>query len=350
MLRVALNAMFLDPGVSSGTETYVRGLVPELGQRAHVTLFTTRRGARALAGEGWGVDIVALAADEGQRLNRLAAELVSVPRRARRGGADVLHSLANTGPIRARVPHVMTIHDVNWLHEPTLPKSTTLALKLIVGPAARNAAAVTCVSHAAADEVRAALRVERVTVIPNGAGRPATAAPRKPAFDVPDRFVLCVGVLRRHKNQGLLIDALEHLPADVGVVLVGAHEDYAATLRERAGPRVVIPGYVPDAELEWLWRHAACAAFPTRAEGFGLPVVEAIERGVPVAASDLPVLREVAGDAPEFFSPDDPAGAAAAIMRAIERPPHPATTPWTWAQAAERAIALYERCVAARGR
>ena len=63
---------------------------------------------------------------------------------------------------------------------------------------------------------------------------------------------------------------------------------------------------------------AACAAFPTRGEGFGLPVVEAMRRGVPVACSDLPVLREVGEDVPHYFDPDDPAAAAAAIRAAME--------------------------------
>ena len=344
-MHVALNAMYLDPGRSSGTETYLRGLVPELARLARVTVITTRRGAAALAREDWGVEVVALPADEGERLARLRAELLGVPRVARRRGAQLLHSLANTGPIRARMPHVMTIHDVNWVHERTLPRSTTLALKLLVGRAARNAAAVSCVSESAARQVQEALGLAHVEVIPNGAGRPDTATPREPSFAVPPRFVLNVGVLRWHKNQGLLIEALEHLPPDLGLVLVGAHEAYARELR--AGERVVMPGYVPDEELEWLWRHAACAAFPSRAEGFGLPLAEAIQRGVPVAASDIPVFHEVGGAVPEFFPPDDPRAAAGAILRAIPKGPQPAPDPWTWADAAARTVELYERCTSA---
>ena len=66
--------------------------------------------------------------------------------------------------------------------------------------------------------------------------------------------------------------------------------------------------YVPDAELEALWGMAGCAAFPTRGEGFGLPVVEAMARGVPVACSDIPVLREVGGELPRCFDPGRPGG------------------------------------------
>ena len=78
-----------------------------------------------------------------------------------------------------------------------------------------------------------------------------------------------------------------------------------------------ITGYLDDADLEGLWREAACFAFPTRGEGFGLPLLEAMQRGVPAAASDIPVLREVSGGVAHHFDPDDPQAAARAVTAAI---------------------------------
>jgi glycosyltransferase involved in cell wall biosynthesis len=115
---------------------------------------------------------------------------------------------------------------------------------------------------------------------------------------------------------------------------------------------VRLPGYVPDAELEGLWRVASCAAFPTRAEGFGLPVLEAMRRGMPVACSGIDVLREVAGEAALFFDPDDVAGAAAAIAEALERAGElgPAgrerAAGYSWEGAARATFEVYERAVA----
>lgn len=342
--------MYLDPGRSSGTETYLRGLVPELARRIDVTLLTTRRGAAALRAEGWA-DVVSLGSDEGERLKRLRAEQLTVPRVARRRGATLIHSLGNTGPVRSALPHVLTVLDVNWVHERTLPRSTTLALKGIVGPAARNACAVCCISEAAAQDVGGELGIprERIVVTPLGAGRPPEVAPVDPQLGIPEgtRVVLNVGVVRWHKDQGALVRALAELPDDVVVVLAGAHEAYAQEVRELAARlmvtrRLFMPGYLGDAELEWLWQRADVAAFPTRAEGFGLPLVEAMARGVPVACRDIPVLREVGGDVPEYFA-DDP---APAILRALEhrRDGREQAARFTWSACAERTIEAYERC------
>lgn len=100
-----------------------------------------------------------------------------------------------------------------------------------------------------------------------------------------------------------------------------------ATERERIGEaiaadpvladRVVCPGYVSDEELRWLYRHARLALYPSRYEGFGIPVLEAFAHGVPLIAADIPVLREVAGSAAQFVALGDHAGMAAAIDRLL---------------------------------
>jgi glycosyltransferase involved in cell wall biosynthesis len=168
--------------------------------------------------------------------------------------------------------------------------------------------------------------------------------------------ILCVGAKRPHKNQELLIRAVNLLPVDFVIVLVGHPESYDARLRALAAElgvseRVRFIDFVPDPELEALWRISECAAFPTLGEGFGLPLLEAMVRRVPIACSDIAVLHEVGADVPFYFDPRDPQSAAHAIRAAVadrerisagvER-----AARFTWENAARGTFEAYERAVA----
>jgi glycosyltransferase involved in cell wall biosynthesis len=361
-----LNALFLDPGISGGPETYLRGLAAGLRSEFLATRFeivTTRRGGAALREEGWG-DVTILPADEGQRARRAFAELVALPAHARRRGADVIHDLASTGPGHTpAVGHVVTLHDVTFFHEATFNPITTFGMKHMVTAAARDAEGLISGAGAARDEAAATLGIppERFTVVHHGTkaiGPAAPAAGVRAAFDLPAGrpVVLNVATKRPHKNQELLLRALPLMAhADATLVLVGHAEPYAQELRRLAAELVVedrvrFADDVEDDTLEALWKLADVAAFPTRAEGFGLPVVEALARGVPVACSDIAVLREVGGAFVRPFGTDDPAGAAAAIDAAIADG-FPGGDPeaarawgasFTWARAARETFAVYE--------
>jgi glycosyltransferase involved in cell wall biosynthesis len=368
--RVGFNALFLDPGVSGGPETYLHRLVPAIAAEAprlELEVATTRRGAAGLARDGWGsiARIVALPVDEGERVRHLLVEQLLLPRRARRAGWDVLHNLSNLAPLwTPGVASVTTLHDLLFLRHRTLPPLTTFAMRWTIVPAARRADALIAISATARDDIceLAGFAPEHFTVIPHGAERGAVAAPA-PEAEVRERYalgdarvVLCVAAKRPHKNQELLVRAAARLPEDCVIVLAGHPEPYDARLRALAAEleverRVRFADYVPDADLEALWRLAACAAFPTLAEGFGLPLLEALARGVPVAASDLPVLHEVGGDVPHWFDPHDPAAAAAAIVAAMRDERAAAAgraraERFSWAAAARATIAVYERALA----
>lgn len=363
---LGINALFYDPGVSGGTETYLRGLVPALAAARpglRIRVYTTGRGAAALRAAGWGelAGVVALRSEEGQRLRRLAGEQIAVPAYARRDGCDVIHSLGNTGPLRSTPAHVLTVLDVNFITTDALPPASSFIYRHLTAAAARRADGLVAISAAARDEICRVLGLDPAafTVVPlgtrEGAAAPAAEAAVRERLGLPagGRVVLCVAALRPHKNQEALVRALAHLPGDVTVVLAGHGEGYEVRVRELAdslgvADRVRLPGYVDDAELEALWRLTACAALPTRAEGFGLPVVEAMRRGVPVACSDIPVLREVGGDVPVYFDPDDPAGVAAAIGAAMSRGTVDGSAQaerYTWAASAERHLEAYERAL-----
>jgi glycosyltransferase involved in cell wall biosynthesis len=308
--HVVLNALFLDPAASGGPETYLRGLAPALAAaqpETRFTVVTTGSGAETLRADGWEVRfrVRALPCEDGERLRRQVAEQVLLPALARRLRADVLHSLASVAPIRVPdVAHVITVHDVTFFRRRTFGAVTTFGMRQVVGRAARHADGLVTASRVARDEICDELGLDPLafTVVHHGADLDSAASPA-PEGEVRARYaldgariVLCVATKRPHKNQEVLVRAMPQLDEDVVLVLAGHPEPYDAELRELAGSlgvsgRIRFADYVPAADLEALWRMAGCGAFPTLAEGFGIPVVEAMARGVGVAVSDIPVLR-----------------------------------------------------------
>jgi glycosyltransferase involved in cell wall biosynthesis len=129
---------------------------------------------------------------------------------------------------------------------------------------------------------------------------------------------------RPHKGLATLLDALARLPEPIRPVLVlpGFPTTYEMHLRRRVAelalaPDVRLPGWLSDADLDGLLVAASCVVLPSLSEGFGLPVLEAMARGVPVACSDRGALREIAGDAALLFDPTDPRQIADAIERLV---------------------------------
>jgi len=356
-----------------GLETYVRQLLPALLEARpglRISVFVTDAGRDALAAEPW-VSSVELVTHPlvGIPFGKAAAELAVVGPLADKRGVEVLHSVALTAPFRTRAASVITIADVTWLREPeTVGPLTALLWRALVPSGARRAERVITLSEAARREILEDLRVQpdRVDVVPCGSGSEVSAE----ASDERDlrgrlalgdrRIVLAVSALSRHKNLPPLLHALVGVrDANPDVVLVipgnpSKHGRELERLAEELGVReaLCLPGWVGDADLEALYRTASCFVFPSRREGFGMPVLEAMARGVPVACSNASAVPEVAGDAALYFAPDRPDE----ISRAIERLLGDAKLArelvargrerqrlFTWSRAAEETLAVYDR-------
>lgn len=364
--HVLLNALYLAPGVSGGPETYLRGLAPALAREfpdLRLTIATTRSGAEALRADGWErfATLRAFPCEDGQRGRRQWAEQVLLPRFARASGAQILHSLANLAPVHGATPSVVTLHDVTFMVTPTFGRVTTVGMSALVKVAARRADGLITATAAAREQICAVLHVDpaRFAVVhhghePTGATQPTSAREIRRRYELDGaRVVLCVAAKRPHKNQQLLIRAAQMLDTDVAIVLAGHAEPYELELRALARSlglqeRVRFVGYVSNSDLQGLWAVADCAAFPTLGEGFGIPVIEALAHGVPVAASNIAVLREVGGRLAHYFDPHDPSDAARAIERALadrdtrgQGPPYAAR--FSWAAAARATREVYER-------
>jgi glycosyltransferase involved in cell wall biosynthesis len=371
--HVWLNALYLDPGVSGGPETYLRGLAPALAEQfpeLQLTIATTPSGAAALRADGWErfAALREFPCEDGQRIRRQWAEQVLLPLAARGADAQIVHSLASVAPVYAGARAVVTLHDVTFLVRSTFGRLTTWGMGLLVKAASRRADALISGTAAARDEICSVLHLDpaRFTVVHHG-HEPSRPRQPTPAGTLRERYaleeqrvVLCVAAKRPHKNQELLVRALASLDPDTVVVLAGHVEPYETELRALAeqlgvSPRVRFVDYVSDADLEGLWQLASCAAFPTLGEGFGIPVIEALAHGVAVAASDIAVLREIGGELPYYFDPHDPADAARAIrlaladtQAAVLGPPYAAR--FSWSSAARATHGVYEHVLAgARG-
>ncbi len=248
--------------------------------------------------------------------------------------------------LRCPVPMVVTLHDLSPLkrHGQYLRSRLRFKLRYL---AVQRATRVIVPTYAVAEEVENVLEVqrERIAVIPE-APAPALHARSEEEvsavrhqFSLPERYLVWVGTMRTpepRKRIAQLTRATRSMP----LVLVGPTAQWAREL-----PGVELTGAVSDDELAAIYTGAHALVFPSDDEGFGLPPVEALACGTPVAACDVPALREVL-DGRAMFSPlDDLDG----LIAAAESAEHPAPPPpaWTWHDAAESTWRVYLEAAAA---
>jgi glycosyltransferase involved in cell wall biosynthesis len=236
-------------------------------------------------------------------------------------------------PLVRPCPFVVTVHDC------TIEKDVGFAgdrrrqawTRAITRTVLRRATAMTAPSSASLAEIRRHYpHAPNPTLVPNGVDigqfRDVSAADVIAARDryrLPDRFILAVGAHRPHKNHEVLVRALATIPDDVSLVIVGGIDlgfpDRLPGLIAGLGlsSRVRLVADVADEWLPAVYHAASVFAFPSLAEGYGLPVLEAMAAGVPVVMSDIDVLAEVAGPAARMVPPRDVAGWAAALTAVL---------------------------------
>jgi glycosyltransferase involved in cell wall biosynthesis len=344
----------------------VRELVPAMMARApelEVTLFLAPDGVPVARAWPWAGEAREQVVGR-PGLQALTEKTVLGLRAAR---MDVLHSPALTGPLRTPAAHVVTIADTTWITHPDPAEGTTFALwRAIVPPVARRAQRILAIAEAGRRDVVRHLGVprERVDVVPPGFGAATPPSPT-PEPELRARLglgegplVLAVGQKRAHKNLRRLVRAMARVP-EARLVLPGEptpHEEELRALAAALEVQVAFPAFVSPADLEGLYAAASCFVIASLAEGFGIPVLEAQRRGLPVACSRGGALPEAAGPGARYFDPYDERDMAEAI-RALLRDPALAAelvragrahqARFTWARAAEGTLLAYERAQAA---
>jgi glycosyltransferase involved in cell wall biosynthesis len=336
-MHVGLNLVYLVPGYTGGTETYAQELIPELVAAAPGVRFTAfvNREAAAERGRPWGelVPRITVAVQARQRVQWVLGEQLLLPAQAERAGVDVLHSLGNTAPAWGNFRRLVTIHDLAYRLAPEAHLGVLgLGMRVLVPLAARRSHRILVDATTTREDLRTLLKVPsgKVDVVPLGLGTGRRAAPLPEAdlrakLELADRpIVLCVAAKRPHKNLIRLLGALAMIPLERRPVLVlpGYRTEHEDQLRSRVGELniagdVRFLGWVDPADLEAMYAAAACFVLPSLFEGFGLPVLEAMARGLPVACSDIGTLREVVADAALLFDPESEPAIAAAIERLL---------------------------------
>jgi glycosyltransferase involved in cell wall biosynthesis len=315
----------------TGDETYVENLLRALPAAAPELRFAavTRHPERVPDG------IEALELPAASQELRMAWSLPRLLRRVRPRLGHYQHAL----PLRPVGATVLTVHDLSFERDPALmPFKDRLVFKATVPRSALRADRVIAVSERTRDDLIELYRIpkEKIQVIPHGVD-PAFV----PGVGTGERYLLFVGAVQRRKDPWAALEAAQDV--QLPLVIAGPEREpaLAAELRRRGAD---LRGYVEKRELAELYRGAVCLVVPSRYEGFGLPVLEAMASGVPVVAARDPALMEVAADAAVYADQGDLAGA---ILRAVERRADlraaglARAAQFSWAETARRTVEVY---------
>ena len=348
-MRVALSLLTLVPGLSGGSETYVRSLAAALArQRVDATAFVPTIAPDA--GDGLRTVVVGeYRASTATGSRALAMSLAAIaPGRLRRryGRPDVVHYPLTVPLPRVDAPSVVTLHDVQHLDLPENFDRTERAFRRIAyDRACRRAGAVVVISEFVRDRALDALGLapERVHVIGQGVDH----ARFRPGNGTREAFLLYPARPWPHKNHARLLSAfalLRERRPDLKLVLTGKGVESLGSPPQGVEAR----GSVSADELADLYRRAACLVFPSLYEGFGLPPLEAMASGCPVTAASAGAIPEVCGDAAVLFDPLDPEAIAAGVREALDREDElrarglERAAGRTWDACAEAHVGVYE--------
>jgi glycosyltransferase involved in cell wall biosynthesis len=361
-LRVGIDAHMVG-GQETGNETYVRGLVEgfkALDDRLELVVFNVGRPWTSPKGHLRFQRLMT-----GNPYVRLGIEL---PLRSLGQRLDVMH-MTYAAPVWSAAPLVLTVHDICYATNPEwFSPSDLRVLSTMVPRSIRKAAHVITCSQDAQRHIIEHYRVpeSRISAIPIGPGpgsEPITLEAARSELaaldiDLQRPYLLAVGNLQPRKNLVRLFDAFTQLVSrghDMNLVVVGPQRYRAAEIIKAAAPvaeRVHFTGYVTDRQLAACYRCSTAFVLPSLYEGFGLPALEAMAQGVPVACSNAGSLPEVCGDAAALFDPHsvqsiidvlDRIVDDAALRRKLSAAGVARASQFSWKKTAELTLEVYEK-------
>ncbi len=354
-MRIGVNALYLIPGGVGGTEIYLRRLLAALGaidrENEYFVFANLETGADLIPRQPnfhWKPQAV----HARFRPARILWEQIVLPVEATRYRLDVLFNPGFTAPVLAPCASVTVFHDLQHKRHPEYFRWFDLPFwKLLLGASAHRSRRLIAVSEATREDLVRfyGLSPDRISVVLHGV---------EPQFFTLDRtrtapFVLSVSTLHPHKNLERLIRAYGSRKREWRLVIAGMRGFHADALDAliaelRLQDSVELTGWIPREELLQLYARARAFVYPSTFEGFGMPVLEAMAAGIPVTCSDIPPLREVAGEAALLFDPLnveaisnalDRTAADSELRAALEKAGPERARAFTWERAARETLA-----------
>jgi glycosyltransferase involved in cell wall biosynthesis len=355
--RIGVNALYLIPGGVGGTEIYLRALLRALAAIDSVNryfVFTNRETGADLVPEAANFKRVPQGVRAVSRPARILWEQAVLPLAAAHLRLDAMLNPGFTAPLFCSCPQVTVFHDVQHKRHPEYFRWFDLPFwRFFLYWSARRSNRLIAVSDAtAADLLRFYPRTpkNKIRVVPHGVDEQfAMVSVRRR----PEKFLLAASTLHPHKNlDGLLrAFAIFRRPhPEFRLIVCGMHGFFTGPLHELRAQlglteAVEFPGWIPRQQVYDLFARAWAFVYPSRFEGFGLPILEALAAGIPMACSDIEPLATLAGDAAVKFDPDD----AEAMARAMESIAMDDALRARLAEAGPRQAAKYSWEAAARG-
>lgn len=283
---------------------------------------------------------------------------------------DVFHAPANVMPLSYNRPTVVTIHDVAIYDHPEWFPPQSISTKLLVPQTVKKAAAVIAVSKTTKRDVLRLFRLptQKVSVVYEAADTQLLrlrdrAADIRKVYTLPKRLVVYVGTIDPRKNLTVLVQAWQRLlhahpksMKDAALVIAGGAgyrgQEMLQLIAKLRSPSIRTIGYIPHNHKVKLMAEAEAFVFPTRYEGFGLPVLEAMQLGTPVITTNISAIPEIVGPAALLHKPDDVAALAAHIRTVLTRPAvgkklqrlgRAQAKKFSWSTVAKQTLAVYQR-------
>jgi glycosyltransferase involved in cell wall biosynthesis len=316
-VRIGVNALYLIPGQVGGTEIYLRSLLDALAsidQTNHYTIFTNAETGPDLVPTQTNFYHAPQDVHATFRPARILWEQIVLPFAARRSKIQVMFNPGFIAPFLTGCPNVTVFHDLQHKRHPEHFRWFDLPFwRTLLYLSALNSKRIVAVSQATAEDLAHFYGVapERVTIVPHGVEHAFFELNREGVN--PEPLLLCVSTLHPHKNlDGLLraFAAFRRCRPEFRLIIAGLRGFYADELEHlRASlglaESVSFTGWIPREALFDLYRRADAFIYPSRFEGFGMPILEALAAGIPSACSNVEPMKTVAGNAALLFDPDD---------------------------------------------